>query len=277
MHIVDRYQPEKSLQLHPQLTLKTIAVIARDSKNETKTGSHKFNGKKGFAPYIRQAVHAASGNGADVILFSLWSHNASAHGELLRTDFFPKGTRHSAVIVGVVRRDDKSKKDQELLEVWHRSSRVPFVFSQLFGKTSASKAAKKSLVDGLSQRQFGPTLFLLCGETNIVRTQRSKSGILDEFGILPRVRASRVKCILNPIHSYMRRYEMVLKREALAKAAGCMISVWNRGLANGSESTTPWALYRNGKTEKNAIREIDLPIPSQPGVRIGIIDSSLIK
>jgi hypothetical protein len=257
----------------PDLGLKSVAVVARDFQREISTDTGKFRSRKqGFAPHIQQAVRVASDHGADTILFSLWSHNAGKLGELSRSDLFPRGTHHSAVIMGVARRDSKAKKDKEVTEVWHRSRQAPLVFSQLFGKTSAPNASKKSLSEGLSQRQFGPILVLLCGEVNIVKTQRSKSGIVDEFAFLPRLRSAGIECILNPIHTYMYRPEMATKREALALAAGNLVSVWNRGLTKGSESKTPWAVYRNGKTVKNSVREIDLPIPSQPGVRIGIID-----
>jgi hypothetical protein len=259
--------------VRPILAPRRVAVIARDFQREITGGAGSFRDpEKGFAPHIQRAIRAASDNGADAVLFSLWSHNASKFGELSPSDFFPRGTHHSTVILGVVRRDGKTRKDREITEVWHRPSPAPFVFSQLFGKTSARKASKKSLSEGLPQRQFGAVIVLLCGEVNIVKTQRSKRGIVDEFGFLRRLRDSGIECILNPIHTYMRRYEMGLKREALSREAGRLISVWNRRSKKGAESKAPWAVYRDGIMTKDAVREVALPVPAQPGIRMGIID-----
>lgn len=261
-----------AIAVRPELVPKTITVIARDFRRQLATGSGRFrDGRKGFAPHFQQVIRVASDQGADTVLFSLWSHNAGNLRELSRSDLFPRGTRHSAVILGIIRQDGESKKDKEVIEVWHRSRRMPFRLFQYFGKTSAPRAQKESLISAFAERQFGPTLVLLCGEVNIVRTKRATRGIVDDFRFLSLLRGSQTECILNPIHSHMRRYEMVYKREALAQAAGSLISVWNRGLQKGSESNIPWALYKNGRTVKGGVREIKLPVPSQPGIRMGII------
>jgi len=251
----------------PRLAARRLAVVARDWLREKSRGLGKFrDANMGFAPHFAEIARAASRHRADTLLFSLWTHDADKLGALPRAVLFPRNTGHKAAIVGVRR------NGEEDVEVWLRSRPSPVRLRQQFAKSSDSRAVQQNFVERISERVFGSSLVLLCGESNIVRTQRGTSAVSDEFGVLRRLRASGVDVILNPIHDYMRRYEMPLKRQALAASNRTVVSVWNRGCKEGSEGALPWAAYQRGKSITERIRELDSPVASQPGVRIGIID-----
>jgi hypothetical protein len=69
----------------------------------------------------------------------------------------------------------------------------------------------------------------------------------------------------------MRRYEMPLKRQALARAAHTVVCVWSRGCKGGTESRLPWAAYREGRDITDQIKEVGT-IDSHLGIRIGILN-----
>jgi hypothetical protein len=115
-------------------------------------------------------------------------------------------------------------------------------------------------------------MLLLCGEANIVRTQRSKVGIVDDFHFMPWLRNLRITLVLNPSHTYMHRPEMSRKREAISRSERTLISVWNRGdEKKGPESKLPWVAYRNGKNITDEIKEVSLPAELRHGIRMGVI------
>lgn len=247
---------------HPALTLKCIAVIARDSLR--KTPGRLSGRKRGFWPLFSKIAREASKHGADVLMFSLCSHDEHRLGQLSKKDLFPSGTEHLAVVLGVQRRDGED------IEVWNRSRRSPFRLKQYFAKVSDPKKWKKSLIQDLPRRRFGHTMLLLCGEVNIVRTHRDKLHVSDDFHFRSRLRHLRINLVLNPSHTYMHRPEMASKRRAISRVAHNLISVWNRGdPKKGSESKSPWIAYRNGKKIK--ITEIPLPVELRHGIRMGMI------
>jgi len=219
----------------------------------------------GFAPHFAEILRLASEHGADAVVFSLWSHDARKLGQLRRSLLFPRGTQHQAVMLGVTR------SDGEAVEVHFRSQRSPVVLKQRFGRTSDPESQKKALLGDLPDRLFGPTAMLFCGETNMIRTVRHSREIVDEYRLLPRLRRAGVRLLLNPIHDYMRRFEMPLKRQALSRATGTVACVWNRGCKGGTESTVPWAAYRDGRTITDQIEEVRA-VDGQTGVRIGLLN-----
>ena len=154
--------------------------------------------------------------------------------------------------------------------MWSREASKPAELAQYFGMSNASKKVKQEFVERLEERQFGPTLVMICGETNIVRTKRDSGRIIDEFGVRRRLRDFGTELILNPVHTYMRRYEMEKKRRALAVSGRWLVSVWNAGMSP-SEAALPWGAYYRGRDVSNKIEELDSPIPEQPGIRIGIL------
>jgi len=264
--LVEREAP--LLEKNPPVNARYVAVIARDSLQEATAQFRRS--KRGFWPLFPKIACEASRHGADVLMFSLWSHDERRMGELSKKDLFPIGTHHSAVLLGVKRHDGKELVEH--IEVWHRSRRSPLRLRQYFARVSDSKKRKELLIQNLTRRQFGPTMLLLCGETNIVRTQRGKADIVDDFRFRSRLRKCGIDVIFNPSHTYMHRPEMARKRRAISRWVRIVISVWNRGNPEkGSESKLPWVAYSNGKDITGEIKEITLPAELRQGVRMGLI------
>ena len=253
------------MEAPPQLQLRKIALIARDWKRQVARGPGRFlDGNMGFAPYFAEIARVASDHGADTLLFCLSSHDAGKLGELARKALFPPGTHHQVVVLGIERQSG------EEVEVHLRSRRRPIRFRQHFGRTSDPEREKKECRDGLPDRQLGDAVLLLCGETNLIKTERPSRDIIDPYGVLPYLRGAKVRVVLDPLHTYMRRHEMVIKRQAMARAAHSVVCVWNRGCVAGSEAAVPWAAYHEGRTVTDQIQEV-AAVPSQPGVRVGLL------
>jgi hypothetical protein len=78
--------------------------------------------------------------------------------------------------------------------------------------------------------------------------------------------------ILNPIHDYMRRYEMRKKRELYSRAGRTVVSVWNRGnRGRRGEAHEPWTVYHDGESHTNAVRAVAAP-DCRADVQIGVVD-----
>lgn len=250
---------------------KKIALISRDWLTAKSGAFDDFSDKDmGFSPYFKDISHAASKAGVDTLLFCLGSHDASKLGELSHVDLFPIGTVHQCVILGIKR------KNGERVEIHIRAEKSAYKsFTQEFGKSSAKKELKNNLRAALSaddsNRIVGQAVILACGETNIIQTRREPKGQIDDpYGCLSTLRSKNIQLLLNPIHTYMRRWEMGLKRAALSKAARTVVCVWNR--TNSGEAHNPWAAFHKGRSiEIEEIQPIP-PIPKQPGIRIGVLE-----
>jgi hypothetical protein len=252
--------------LTPMPTPRRVALVARDWIDEKTRGPDRFSDTNmGFAPHFSDIVRAASDAGADLIVFSLWSHDAKKLGELTRSALFPRGTKHGAVFVEVVRAENTCA------EAHLRNARAPLVMIQRVGKSSDSVEKKKRLMSELLSRRFGSTLALLCGETNMINTQRTSKKTVDRFGIRSQLKSDNVELILNPVHDYMKRPEMREKRRILSKGGRVVVSVWNRGNKKGGEARLPWTAFHKGKDITNQIREYP-PVNGQPGIRMGLLD-----
>jgi hypothetical protein len=248
-----------------QFQLRKVALIARDWRRQAARGPGRFlDGNMGFAPYFADIARVASDHGADTLLFCLSSHDAGRLGELPRKALFPSGTHHQVVVLGIERQSG------EEVEVHFRPRRRPIRLQQHFGRTSDPEREKKECRDSLPDRRLGDAVLLLCGETNLINTERQSQDIIDPYGVLPYLRGAKVRIVLNPLHAYVRRHEMVLKLQAMARAAHRVVCVWNRGCVAGSEAAVPWAAYREGRTVTDQIQEVTA-VPAQPGVRIGIL------
>ncbi|HLJ88738.1 MAG TPA: hypothetical protein VKZ53_18105 [Candidatus Angelobacter sp.] len=253
---------------NPVIAPQCLALIARDSLQD---GPDRFNQRqRGFWPFFPEIAYEANRHDADVLMFSSSSHNESSLDELSRKHLFPRGTKHSTVILGVTRLDGEELVED--IEVWHQAHRSPSRLRQYFAKASHPRAQKESLIENLLRRRFGHTMLLLCGEVNIVKTQRGKGDIVDDLHFRSRLRDLGINLVLNPSHTYMHRYEMAFKRQAISRPGRYLISVWNRGdPKKGTESKVPWIAYRNGKNITAEIKEIPLPEQLRYGIRMGVI------
>jgi hypothetical protein len=248
-----------------------IAVIARDWLTETRGKDARFTNKDlGFAPFFAEIARCCSAHRADLLLFCLWTHSEDDNSRLQKRQLFPVGTYHRVALIEVTR------EGKLWMELWFRTRRHPVRFQQYFSRSSARTEQKKSFISDLDRRELGECLIVVCGESNIVNTRKGV-GIVDAYHFRRQLRQRAVRVILNPLHDYMRRYEMVLKRAALSRATQIMVSVWNRGSKGGAEARLPWQLYFQGRRRDEWIQELNAPVIGQPGVRVGIVDLDAIR
>jgi hypothetical protein len=130
---------------------------------------------------------------------------------------------------------------------------------------------KRRFIDRFASRKFGEAFLLLCGESNIVQTQRSTARIVDRFDFRGMLRHNGVRVILNPVHTYMRRPEMKKKRKALSVGERLVLSVWNAGWSPGGEAKDPWTVYYDGRDISSCITTIHRPLPEQLGICVAIV------
>ncbi len=127
---------------------------------------------------------------------------------------------------------------------------------------------KDAFVAEFPDRVCGNAAPIICGEMNIVRTNRKDMRAVFDSGFAEVLRRSKVSVILNPCHTYMTRPEMKSKREALSKGHRSVLSVWSRGHKK-PESLDPWTAFSGGRR----MPVIEIPFggtPECPEIRIGI-------
>ena len=155
-------------------------------------------------------------------------------------------------------------------EIIQRENPEPFVVRQCFAASGDPSRGKAAFIADLKNRKFGDSLLMLCGESNIVSTMRGTGELHDPFGFIELLREMEIRLILNPIHDYMRRYEMRVKRREYSRGGVTVLSVWNCG--KGRESETPWTAFRDGEERTASVLQLAQPFPDRPDIRIGIVD-----
>lgn len=161
------------------------------------------------------------------------------------------------------------------VEVWLRGQESPMVAKQRFATSTSPGPSKQAFLDDLEQRKIADALLVLCGETNIVSLVRGSDEFYDPYNFVDRLGKMNARLILNPIHDYMRRYEMREKRRHYSLGGRTVISVWNQG--KKSESHFPWTIFQNGEEKTNCVRELPRPFPDRLDIRIGVVDLSSLS
>ena len=159
------------------------------------------------------------------------------------------------------------------VEIWRRGNATPHRFTQQFSLSGDADCMKKAFMDELPVRLFGRTLFLACGETNIISTQRDSDELTDPFRFMEWLDRAAPHVILNPSHDYMVRPEMKTKRALFSGRGRVVLSVWNRGYMQ-SEACDPWLAFFDGNDVTGVI--VEVPMPSTPEVRVGVFDVSKV-
>ncbi len=281
------FEPRRTRRLTPTrkvgpvsfTKVRVIALVARDRLVESRSADRSFNDTKhGFAPYFEAALRAIEKEvktlrkTVDLVVFSLWSHSDAKSGKLRWLDTFPKGTTHRAVLVEI---------EDQVAELRIRDRRRVYELHQKFGSSRQVKRKREFVETEMQSRIFGDLLVLLCGESNVISIKRKSNQIEDQFGALNRIATLGVDVIVNPIHNYMVRYEMKLKRSALSKRGRVVLSVWNRGARKkgheANESPSPWTAFANRRDVSKSLEEIPHPVAEQPGVRIALLDIDEIR
>jgi hypothetical protein len=99
---------------------------------------------------------------------------------------------------------------------------------------------------------------------------RGSDEFYDPFNFADRLRDLKTRFVLNPIHDYMRRYEMREKRRFYSQGGRTVVSVWNLG--KGKEAWLPWTVFHNGEEWTDRVQEVETPFPDRSDIRIGVFD-----
>jgi hypothetical protein len=212
--------------------------------------------------------------GCDAILYAPYTL-ARRRATRLQDTVFDSAKHLRAIFLEVCdfTSDDPRKPENMVAQAWLRDEERPFSMYQRFGGSQSSEAEKQGFIDDLPSRRFGEVLCILCGETNIVRTNRTDDEIDDVYGINRYLDAEKISVVLNPIHDYMRRWEMKTKRGYLSRNGRTVLSVWNMG--KGREPGLPWTVFHDDRDCTDAVEPVELSNSRskiRDDVRIGIVD-----
>ncbi|MBV9126089.1 MAG: hypothetical protein JO112_22280, partial [Planctomycetes bacterium] len=151
----------------------------------------------------------------------------------------------------------------------------PLRMHQRFAGSQQPRRLKQLFIDDLPARRFGPALAMLCGESNILSTTRPGE-LRDPFSFNARLFDLGVTLVLNPVHDYMVRPEMVEKRRVYSTGGRTVVSVWNRGKLDRHgrpihEPRLPWTVFHDGANRTAAVRQLPRPLPDRPDLQIGVL------
>jgi len=205
-------------------------------------------------------------HGCDTILYALYTWDLQSPTLRTHTAIFDGLANIQRVVLEV----GKPPASFDHVEVWDKQRSSPLVATQRFFKSADRDEGKQEFIQGLRSRLVANGLLVLCGETNITSLTRSTGAFRDPFHFVGQLQELDVHVVLNPIHDYMRRYEMREKRKFYSMHGRTVVSVWNKGKRN--ESELPWTLFHDGEDCTEQIVDIQNSFSERPDIRIGIID-----
>lgn len=241
------FKPENA----PPIRIGRIALITRDWYDE----ADWFEGDRwgfGFMDRLRDAVEATRDEAPEGLVFGLWTWNEDEDGAVPRRLLFPEGTHHEWALL------ETCRNNTDVAELHFREIVDPAIMYQRFATSQDAVERKQRFIDELETRTFGGAVILLCGESNIIKTRRGSYELDDRFGFLSFLQKNDIELVLNPIHTYMQRYEMPLKRKAFSRSGRTVLTVWNRGESKQGEAHLPWAAYHDGEDSTDRlVREVE--------------------
>ena len=235
--------------------------VLRDSTPSTKTGpaphlkvakigivSRDYNKVRDFSETFSDILNLLDKDySCDTVLFSPWSIDA---GKSCRPSV---RLRHiKSVLYEEFKSNGKKRKGKQFVVFyrrggkWHRHCLGGRCFGFASLKGLPKGHVEKFVQDVKQHRILGECCVLICGESNGVPYHMDKKRVLDDFGL--RRSLPRGTVVLNPVHDWMSRYEMPLKRKFLSKDRW-VISVWNRGKRPRDGKGHPWNIYRDKEEE----------------------------
>ncbi len=122
------------------------------------------------------------------------------------------------------------------------------------------------------KRVFGNFATVICGEVSAVRCDRKQKKVVDEYKVSEFFDRQKIRYILNPFHTWARRYEINEKRKYYSRHNKVVLSVWCRSENGKGEAKNPWIAFHDGVNITDCIKEIRKPIPQRPDIRIGVIE-----
>jgi hypothetical protein len=260
----------------------TVPVIPCASQSVEKSASeirkialvsHDYNmpdsrGLFDYSEHFTRINKICDEQGCDTMLYALYSWDSTSPATRSHNSIFEGLKNIQRVVIEV----GHPPHSFDHVEVWVRDQQQPIQAHQRFATSSSSISDKQQFLHDLPSRQIGTALLVICGETNIASLVRGSDRFNDPFGFADRLRDLKTCLLLNPIHDYMRRYEMREKRRFYSQGGRTVISVWNQG--KGKEAWLPWTVFRNGVERTDCVKEIDRPFAERPDIRIGVLDTS---
>lgn len=237
---------------------KRIALAARDITNWSQNSPTDCEHQHGFAPHLKRIALAADQHQCDTLVYALWSYDPHRDGPLTRELLFGESPTHLETVILEIMDASKAtqkghntpyskiKYERSHIEVWHKDFDSPRRFQQCFATSSDRVPQKRKFITDLNLRSFGSTLYLACGEINIICTQRNSNATTDEYNFLSTSEYANSSVIINPSHDYMSRHEIAEKRRRLSRNGRLVVSVWNRGHRK-PEAREPWQVFFDGK------------------------------
>ena len=248
-------------ELVPRLTVRKIGIVSRDYTKYA-------NGFRDFSSVFHDVLNLLDDEGCDTVLFSPWSIDA-------RQSRRPSArlSKIKSVLYETFK-EGKNRKGKDFVVFyrtgnnWHRhvlGGRSGFASL----KGLLKRRVEKFVEDVKQHRILGNCCLLICGESNGVPYHQRTRRVGDDFGLRRSIPTKTV--ILNPVHDWMSRLEMNLKRSFLSENNRWVISVWNKGKrgTNGKPRDAkgdPWTVFHDGRDEI-----ADKPRKNQLGVDIGIV------
>jgi hypothetical protein len=254
-------------------TVTTPSGTTAQGVNRVALVSHDYNvadisGRYDYSEYFARINVRCDKQGCDTILYALYTWDKESpvprdHGTLFQ------GLSHVQRIILEV---GSPPETFDHVEVWQRGSETPLVAKQRFATSSAPACDKQAFLEELTRRQVQNTVLVICGETNISSLVRGSNRFSDPYHFTERLGELKVQIIFNPVHDYMRRYEMREKRRYYSSGGRTVISVWNQG--KGKESHLPWTVFHNGVERTKDVVELARPVSERTDIRVGILDLS---
>lgn len=188
---------------------------------------------------------------------------------------FGKSKKIESVVLEVCDWEDEVNSDHFRVQVWQRDRPRPDVFTRKLAKSSEPDERKVALVAEMKKRTYRNFKnkrwsLVICGELGTLKVRHDGTKrVEDPFGLRKAITREKAAVVLNPWHSFGRRFEHDVKRRYLSNKR-IYLGTWNQKTTTGhGEPKCPWVAYRNGRPIE--IRELPKPIiPKRPDIRIGI-------
>jgi hypothetical protein len=263
--------PDVQNQIASMTRQMTVQPITRVVK--VAVVSHDYNvadsdGLCDYSKHFARINKLCDEQGCDTVLYALYTWDKTSTVARIHDALFGELNHIQRVIIEVGSPPDSYDR----AEIWLRGQQSPVLAHQRFATSSSSGYDKQAFIADLTGRRIADALLVLCGETNIASLVRASGEFSDPHMFADKLTKMNIRVILNPIHDYMRRYEMKEKRRYYSTNGRIVISVWNQG--KGNESHTPWTIFHDGAERTGAVQELPRPFTDRPDIRIGIVDLS---
>lgn len=249
-----------------------VGIVSHDYRNRSRSGF------RDYSDWFTTINAECDRCGCDTILYALHTWDRRNHLRLTHDLLFNNLRNVKQIILefGKIPADVDERPrfdDIDGVEIWSKEHAEPRIIKQCFAVSAAKDSDKELFMCDLSRRRLSDGLLVICGESNIVTTSRNYGGVFDPFGFSDYLDREKIRFILNPLHDYMKRYEMKDKRAYLSRNERTVVTVWNRGrfLGKGGEPDPPWTVYHDGHSAIETVKEIVHCICDRHDIRIGIL------